>query len=369
MRKLLLAAGALGLIGTAALVASCYTAEVGYYSPQFTPDGTAVVVIVRDARAFVAGFGFETFTPPARSIITHDRFSVVRFRLTDGHGEVVTRLPASPLEGETIQTYRPRVHGSASAHLRWATPEALEYEVAVTIPRQPSSDMHVIRHRWDPSTSQWKDSAGWERGSSGMGGTERSQLSGPREVVAVGAGAMSCAVVIVTEGQAMADVLVETPSCRKTHPDGYPVSALQDLLRRGDLERVAHLEETHARLLAEARARGLQEGDAALEAIRGMQRLGLYPKPPTVTATRVAAADSSAPVFAISDEEFRVGLFQDLRAAIDRPGEDVERSGSYVIHRDFDTSRRLNEYLADKRDATFFVEADGAVWRMEVHRP
>ena len=369
MRRLLVVLGALGLIGLAALIASCRMAEVGYYSPQFTADGTAVVLVIRDARAFVAGLGFETFTPPARSYVTRDRFSIVRVRLADRQTEELARLPASPLEGESIQTYRPRVYGSADAHLRWATPDALEYEVAISMPRQPTSDTYVIRHRWDPAAGRWKDSNGWERGSSGLGGTERSQIHGRREVVAVrGVDAMACAVVIVTEAQPTADVLVETPACRKAHPDGYAVAALDDQLRRADLERVAHLEQTHAGLVAEARARGLSEGDAALEAIRGMQRLGLYPKPPMVTATHVDRADGSAPVFVISDEEFRVGLFQDLRKAIDRPGEETEWSGSYVIHQDFDTSRRLNEFLADRRDATFFVEADGATWRMELRR-
>ena len=370
MRRLALLAAVLALVGALALVASCRIAEVGYYSPQFAPDGASVVVAVRDARAFVGGLGFETFTPPARSFITHDRFSIVRVRLADRQAEELTRLPPSPLEDRSISTYRPRVHGSASAHLRWATPDKLEYEVSVTIPRQPSSDQYVIRHRWDETTSQWKDTSGWERGSSGMGGTERSQLHGAREVVAVSAGgAMACAVVIVTEGQPAADAILETPACRKAHPDGYPVSSLQGQLQRADLERIAKLEATHAGLIAEARARGLSEGDAALEAIRGMQRLGLYPKPTTVTATRVAAPDPSAPLFTISDEEFRVGLFQDLREAIDRPGQEVEKSGTYVMHQHFDTSRRLNEFLADRRDATFFVEADGAIWRMEVRRP
>jgi len=370
MRKLVLAAAALGLVGTVALAASCRIAEVGYYSPQFSSDGRTVVVAVRDARAFVAGFGFESLTPPAHSYITHDRFSIVRLNVADRQAEVLARLPASPLEGAWIDTYRPRVHGSAAAHLRWAAGDSLEYEIAVTRPRQPTSDTYVIRNRWDAAASRWADSNGWERGSAGMGGTERSQLHGRREVVAVGgAGATACAVVIVTEGQSAAEVLAETPACRKAHPDGYHVSALQELLRRADLERIATLEATHARLVAEARARGLSEGDAMLEAIRGMQRLGLYPKPPTVTATRVPAAEASAPVFAISEEEFRVGLFQDLRDAIDHPGEEVEKAGSYAIHRDFDTSRRLNSFLADQRDATFFVETGGAVWRMEVRRP
>ena len=97
---------------------------------------------------------------------------------------------------------------------------------------------------------------------------------------------MPCAVVIVTTGQATARPILETAECREAHPDGYAVAALTDVLRRPEIERVAHLKRTHDDLVAAARAKGLSEGDAALEAIRGMQRLGLYPKPSTMVATR-----------------------------------------------------------------------------------
>ena len=43
MRRLALLAAVLALVGALALAASCRIAEVGYYSPQFTPDGVAVV--------------------------------------------------------------------------------------------------------------------------------------------------------------------------------------------------------------------------------------------------------------------------------------------------------------------------------------
>ena len=118
--------------------------------------------------------------------------------------------------------------------------------------------------------------------------------------------------------------------------------------------------------MAAARAKGLSEVDAALEAIRGMQRLGLYPKPSTMVATRAVQAPAGAAVFTISDQEFRVGLFTDIRAAIDRPGEEIEKAGDYVIHRDFDTSGQINQYLADRQDTEFFVQADGALWRIVV---
>jgi hypothetical protein len=172
--------------------------------------------------------------------------------------------------------------------------------------------------------------------------------------------------VIVTTGEETARPILETSACRRAHPDGYLVAALADVLRRPDIERVAHLNRTHDELFAAARARGLSEGDAALEAIRGMQRLGLYPKPSTMVATRVVTATGGAPVFTISDQEFLVGIFNDIRQAIDRPGEEIEKSGAYVIHNDFDNSRQINQYLADRKDTEFFVQADGALWRIVV---
>ncbi len=48
------------------------------------------------------------------------------------------------------------------------------------------------------------------------------------------------------------------------------------------------------------------------------------------------------------------------------PGEEVEKAGAYIIHRDFDTSRQINQYLADRQDTEFFVQADGALWRIVV---
>jgi hypothetical protein len=367
VRKVLIAMLVLALVGTAGLIAAVRRSADGYFSPQFTPDGAAVVVVVRQARALVLGFGYETFTPPAHVLVTRDRFSVVRVALVDGRVETLTGFPASPVEGTWIQTYRPSLYGSAHGHLRWAAPEALEYEIGVTVPRQPTSDTYVTRRRWDGIKASWIESAPWERGYTGMGGDEASQLNGDREVVAVRAGgAMPCAVVIVTKGQANARAVLEAAECREAHPDGYDVTALADVLRRSEIERLAHLERTHRDLVASARARGLSEGDAALEAIRGMQRLGLYPKPSTIVATRALQAPAGAAVFAISDEEFRVGLFTDIREALDRPGEEVEKAGEYVIHRDFDTSRQINEHLADRQDREFYLQADGALWRLVV---
>lgn len=369
MRKALIAALVLTVLGAVGLAAACRQGDVGYFSPQFTPDGSKVVVVVRDARALVVGLGYEMLTPPAHVRVTHDRFSITSVTIADGRGEALKRFPASPVEGTWIETYRPSLYGSVQAHLRWASPEVLEYEIGVTVPRQPTSETYVMRRRWDAEKRVWIESAPWEPGWAGMGGDEASQLSGNREVIAVRAGgAMPCAVLIVTTGQQKARPILETSECRKAHPDGYDVAALADVLRRSDIERVAHLKRTYEELIAAGRARGLLEHAAALEAIRGMQRLGLYPKPSTMVATREQQAPAGTPVFAISDQEFRVGLFSDVRDALDHPGQEIEKSmGAYVVHQDFDTSRQINDYLADRKHTEFFVQADGALWRVVVH--
>jgi hypothetical protein len=367
VRKALIAMLVLAVLSMAGLAAAVRHVDLGYFSPQFTPDGSAVVVVVRDARALVLGLGFDMLTPPAHVRVSHDRFSIARVTIANGRVEALKRFPASPIEGAWIETYRPGIYGSAQAHLRWATPEALEYEIGVTVPRQPSSETYVMRRRWDAEKRVWVESQPWESGWAGMGGDEASQLSGNREVTAVRAGgSMPCAVVIVTTGQAKARPILETSECRSAHPDGYAVASLADVLRRSEIERIAHLRRTHDDLVASARARGLSEGDAALEAIRGMQRLGLYPKPSTMVATRAVRASTGAPVFTISDQEFLVGLFTDIREAIDHPGEEIEKAGDYAIHRDFDTSRQINQHLADRQDTEFFVQADGALWRIVV---
>ena len=92
MRKVLIAMLVLALVGTAGLIAAVRRSADGYFSPQFTPDGAAVVVVVRQARALVLGFGYEMFTPPARVLVTRDRFSVVRVALADGRVETLHGL-------------------------------------------------------------------------------------------------------------------------------------------------------------------------------------------------------------------------------------------------------------------------------------
>jgi len=361
---------ALGLLAVAAAVAVVVLTTArgrGYFGPVFAPDAASVYVLVRDVSASVVGLGYDSFTPPASVWIHRDRFSLIAIRLADRAVTVVREFPPSPLEGTRISAYHGAILGEASGHLRWADSQHLEYELTVTHSEVPSSRTFVWRHRWNAKTGTTEDSRAWQPGSQNMSGDEPSQLAGDREVIAPrGAEGMGCAVVLLRTGEPVASTLVDSGRCGDRYSGGFAREVLES--RREAIEHAAMLEKTYADLVAEGRAQGLSEGAAMLQAGKGMQQLGLYPKTPTITAA-ASACDALQPVFHISDEEFRVGLFQDIQAAIDRPGEAADFHGEYVTHRDYTTSRQLNDFLADRSHREFLVDGRGGCWRLRIdHR-
>lgn len=367
LRRMGLALAVLAVVAGVAAVALTARGGRGYLAPVFTPDGASVLVLVRDVNASVVGLGYDSLTPPASVWIRRDRFSLISIRLADRTITVLREFPPTPLEGSRISTYHGAIFGEASGHLRWADSSHLDYEITVTRPDTPSSRTFVWRRRWNAETASTDDSTAWQPGNPGMSGDEPSQLSGDREVMAVrGPEGLGCAVVVLKTGDAAASALVDSGRCGDRYAGGFTRGALES--RRDAIEHAAMLEKTHADLVAEGRAQGLSEGAAMLQASKGMQRLGLYPKTPTITASR-SACDAIQPVFYISDEEFRVGLFQDIQQAIAHPGEEADFNGSYVTHRDYNTSRLLNDFLADRSHREFVVDSRGGCWRMRIdHR-
>jgi hypothetical protein len=109
---------------------------------------------------------------------------------------------------------------------------------------------------------------------------------------------------------------------------------------------------------------------AALEAIREMQRLGLYPKPPTLVARALRQGDALVeawPVFDVSEGEMRSGVLPDIEKALATPGTEVEKSmGSYIIHRDYENSAKLNTYL-DGGGRAFYLTYDEVTYEVTVH--
>ena len=69
--------------------------------------------------------------------------------------------------------------------------------------------------------------------------------------------------------------------------------------------------------------------------------------------------------FRISDEEFTVGLFQDIDQAIGTRTRKWTKAAS-TCPPEYDTSRQLNAFLSEHRNAVFFVEGHGGCWRLKV---
>jgi hypothetical protein len=364
----LAAIGGLAALGAWQIGLVDATHDTGYFAPVFAPDGASILTIKRDARAIVTGPGLEFFTPPATVRLRQDRFELLRIRVSDGQTSVLETFPPSPLENATIKAYHGAIFGVAHAHLRWADATHFDYEIAVTRHDSPLSRTFVVRKVWNPATATYAAISPWQETSTGMAGDESQQVHGDLEAIAVpGNELMPCAIALLGRDGA-ARVLVETSSCRRKYPAGISSAVLAPISRRADIERSEKIRTTYADLVARGRLAGRSEGQAMLDAGKEMQRLGFYPKTPMLVAAP-AGCDGVSPLFAISDAEFSYGLFPDIESAIAKPGAQIDKSmGSYITHRDFTTSRQINEYL-DAGNASFLVRARGGCWRMTIQRP
>jgi hypothetical protein len=358
--------GVLLVACVALLIWSLTTHRHGYLAAVFARDGQSIYAIEREVKATVLGFGYEFWTPPAKVRIYRDRFRLINIRLADGRISTVQEFPPSPLEGTSITAYHGAIFGVGRGFLSWADDAHLEYTMSVERSETPSSRTFVVQRQWDKAAQRFVEKPPWQEGYNSMGGSVPEQLSGDLEVIVPpGEELLPCAIIVLRQHAPNGRALVETPACRRKYGDGYTAASMAALSHRADIERSQTMNRTYADLVAQGKARGLNEGAAMLEANKGMEDLGYYPKSPTITA-RSATCEGVSPVFQISDEEFRVGLFQDIERAIQRPGTAGEKSGSYVLHQNYDTSAKLNAYLKERQDATFYVDGHGGCWQLVV---
>jgi hypothetical protein len=354
-----------------------YRSNTGYFSPLFSTDGRTIYALRRTSSAAVLGFGYEFFTPPAHVFVRQDRHALMAIAVDTGTVTELARFPASPLSGRHLRAYRNALMGSPSAHLRWENGR-LEIEVAVTRHDEPLSRTFTLRNTWDPSAQRLTAEPEWREAYSAAGGSEPEHLAGPLEVLAVpGDAGFPCAIATVHRDTGAVRVLLSTPQCRAKYRDGLTRADVASLERRPDIERAVTITRTYRELVARGVAAGENEGTAMLNAGKEMARLGYFPRSPTLSATSVPcdtgngrgdASSTTDALFVISEEEFKVGLFQDINAAIANPGEQVDKDSDYVLHSSFDTSRRLNEYLASQEHTTFVVQRGQSCWQMRVRR-
>jgi hypothetical protein len=136
---------------------------------------------------------------------------------------------------------------------------------------------------------------------------------------------------------------------------------------RKEIERAWRLRETERHLVERFRAKGFPEGEAMLKAGDEIEKMGLYPKTPKILARTVRAPGADHPLFRISRKEFLYGLFPDIEKALKAEGSEVRFWGNYITHRDFDTSRKLNAYLAGG-NSMFYVETGGKTFLLTISR-
>ncbi len=349
----------------------------GFFSPVFSPDGKQVYFIARETRGMVLGFGYEFYSPPAHVFLWEDRFSLRKVPSAGGAVETVKSWPGSPLEGEKIRTYRGRIFSVASTELSWAEGEKLEYKVSLRIPTQPSAGHFSVSRQWNNQSGELIEKDEWEERQVMAHGSGEAALSGSWELFAVkGEEGYPCAVVAYEQATAEIRVLVKTPVCDELYPEGISEADVAPLSRREDIERVRNVRDTHDELMRKAMADGLTEYEAWLRVNRQMQDLGLYPKPPQLTARLLSTGEleelrnreALEPLFAIVEMQFKVGMLQDIMRAIESPGEETEKAGRYIVHNDYTTSQELNAFL--KSGGTrFYVAYQGGVYELNISKP
>jgi hypothetical protein len=341
----------------------------GVFAPAYDESATHLYFIHRSTRGWSFGPGWEHFTPPARVRASRDGFSLRRLDLESGRVEVLASWDRSPLVARPISTYRNRIFTPIAARIR-VLGDSVEFSVRLSIPTQPSSEQYRLSGTWSPGPGT---SAEWEEGFAEVSGYGETRLNDRWEAMTVsGPESYPSAIVAFDGGTEEVRVLVETDGFNSTWPEGVPVDVLHQQARREQIERSEHLRNTHAELLERFRREGLSEMEAALATTREMQRLGLYPKPTMLVAQALGPDESTTdewPHFVIEEGEMASGVFQDIEASLADPGVEVEKSmGSYIIHRDYENSAKLNAYLGDG-GVRYYVTAGGATYLMTIVRP
>jgi hypothetical protein len=343
--------------------------EEGGFAPVISPDGKYAWFVRRATSGFVWGLGVEFFTPPAHAFIWRDRFELCRIPMQGGSVETVVTWPHSPLERTSISEYRGRIFSVSHSVLRF-TDSRLVYEVAITVPQSPQSVTWALEGQLDSGAPGQAQNVSWTRRFTPAYPGEDS-VRDPWEVLAApGRENFPCAIVTHDFHSGQLRVLWKTSACDALYPGGIRWERLAEYSRAADILRLRRVRQLSRDLVAEGRARGETEMQASLSAIRRLQDMGYYPKPPRLVARPLRGpAEASVPLFRISGMQFKVGLFPDIENAIAAPGTEVDKNiGTYAVHQDYTTSTRLNEFLASGGQR-FYVETAGRLYELTLTKP
>lgn len=333
-----------------------------FHAPVFGPDGKEVYYVTRNAWGVSWGPGVEFFTPPAAVVVIGDRFSLQRTNRDTGETTTLHTWRV-PHQLKPITHYRNYLFGLPDCELKW-NGRTLQYTIGLDfLPNNPPyfTVNEWAVGSWNVETNALAEQELWKSGYHSTYRWTEQILSGLWEIVDY----QSQALILYDSSTQTRTLLRVSRSASSPLKEEVATADLKDYVYRDQLERSRTIRETYASTVAGLQAQGLHEGEAMLRANDEMEKKGYYPKTPRVTATKIETIRQGVKVFDISNDEFRFGLFQDIEEAIAKPGTEVHFHGKYITHRDFDTSRKLNEHL-DAGNRTFIVKCDKGIFLLTI---
>jgi hypothetical protein len=336
----------------------------GFFAPVWSADGQQVYYIERNTRGLVWGLGWEMFTPPASAYVFSDRLTLRRLDIASGKTEVLERFDGSPVTGRVTKHYRGRIFNFMSARIG-PTDAGVEFLVRMNVPRVPRSETWALAGTW---TANQPSKAQWTGKHAGNTAAPDAVLTNGIELITVRGRESFPAAVLAIEADGSYRVLIKNGKFARLYRDGVPPRHIADRSNRTRIERSRELTRVRTDLVDKHKAQGLNDGEAILRANDDMEELGYRPKSPRILATPLEELPPDVRVFEIPNEYFRVGLFQDIAAAIAAPDSEVKTStGTYLKYYDDEVGLRLKEWRNAGNDR-FAVRTGGALYLLEVRR-
>lgn len=350
----------------------------GYFAPVYSADGEFVYYIERrssgDVRMTTPPDIF--FSAPKYNVsVAKDSFTLKRLHIRSRKIEELAQFSPSPLEGQRYDVLGSPFHG-ANARLRFTKEQQLEFEVCLTTSQVPRSKEYLSSGVWNEEKHTAEISQSWKETYCQMSGYDEWPLFGASELMAVHGdlGYSPAAIIAYNHDTSDVKVLVKNDRYDRIYPDGVPLQKIRERSLRAIMQRDQAMRRTHAELMQRYKAQGMTEIQASLRTGKDMQRLGYYPKTPTLVARRLTEKESSEidknALFSIAKGEMESGIFQDIERAIAKPGEEVDKdtTGRYLTHRDYSTSARLNAFL-NTGTTRFYVRYLGNTYELTINRP
>ncbi len=346
----------------------------GYFAPVYSPDGHYVYFVERSTNATGIQTNVTDFlsAPQYDVAVAKDTFTLKRIQVANGQIEELNVLPPSPIEGKRYEKIYSPFH-VPNARLKFTEGHQLQFVVCLSVDQKPSDKEYLSSGVWAGGSAALTEV--WKESYCQMSGYDEWPLFGDWEVFAVrGQPFLPAAIAAYNHVTRDVRVLVKNEDYEAVYPNGVPLQYFVDNSRRSMMERDQAMRRTHKELMQKYKSTGMGEVQALLQTGKDMQRLGYYPKTPKIVAHRldraetVAARRDNDAFFKIAKGEMESGIFPDIEKAIARPGEEIDQSDGYHIHRDYSTSARLNKFL-EAGNTRFYVEYLGNTYELTIKRP